>query len=408
MPVAARVLEDAQATPSSSPPLGWIAILAALTALGPLSIDMYLPSFPLMARELGVEAGSIQLTLASFFIGMAVGQVFYGPLSDRFGRRAPLMAGLALYGVASVGCALASGVEVLIALRALQALGGCAGMVIARALVRERCGPVEAAKVFSTLILVMGLAPIFAPMLGGLVVEHLGWRAVFWSLAAFGAAALGLVVFALPEPPRAAAAAAVTPGSVLQGYGRLLFKERRFMGHALTGGFAMAGMFAWIAGSPYVVMERYGVSEGRYAWIFGAGAFGLITASQINARLLGRVSLGTLTRAPLAVLALNSLVLLGLGIWGTPPLPVLLGSVYLGLATLGFVNPNSMAQALEPFGRQAGMASALIGCVHFAVATLAGVGIGLWHDGSILPVMALMAAGGLCSFAAHHLMASSA
>lgn len=369
---------------------GWIILMGALTAIGPLSIDMYLPAFPAIARDFAAT-GRVELTLASFFTGLALGQLFYGPLSDRFGRKPPLYAGLALYCAASAGAAFADGIVPLVAWRFLQGLGGCAGMVIARAVVRDRCAPTAAAQAFSLLMLVMGLAPILAPLLGGIIVTAAGWRALFLILAGFGTLCLLLVWRGLSESigqrlPRLEA------GKVLRAYGGLL-RDPAFVRHVLASGLAFSGMFAYIAGSPFVLMQLHGLSARTYGWVFGANALGLIAASQLNARLLrqGRLDMQTLLRRGLAVAAVAGLVLAILALAGALPLPLLLAGLFCYIASLGFISPNASANALAGHGHQAGTASALMGALQFLLATLAGATMSLWHDGSVLPLACVLA-----------------
>lgn len=374
---------------------GWILLMGALTAVGPLSIDMYLPSFPAVAAELSAT-GRVELTLASFFTGLALGQLFYGPLSDRFGRKPPLYAGLALYVLASIGAALSLHIGTLIFWRFIQGLGGCAGMVIARAVVRDRCAPQEAARAFSLLILVMGLAPILAPLLGGWLLIFAGWRTIFAVLAIFGTLCLLAVWRQLKEshPPRPGT---LHPLRVLRAYAGLL-ADREFMGYVLASGFAYSGMFAYIAGSPFVLMQLHGISPQHYGWVFGANAMGLIAASQLNARLLRHHhDMTVLLRRGLHVAAVAGLFLAALAALDLLTLPPLLGGLFAFIASLGFISPNASAAALAGHGQQAGTASALMGSLQFLLATAAGASMSLWHDGSALPLATVMA---LCAAAA--------
>jgi len=240
-------------------------ILGALIAFAPMSIDMYLPSLPAIAAEFGAEPAAAHLTLASFFVGLAIGQAIHGPLADRYGRKPPLYAGLTLYVAASVGCALAPDVATLTALRFVQALGGCAGVVIARAVVRDRFDAHTSARMYSLLMLVMGLAPILAPFAGGWILVFTGWRAIFAALALFGLAFLFAVWRFLPETRPAHTAARGGIGATLRVYAALL-RDRSFLGYTLSGGFAQAGMFAYITGSPHVFIELYGVPAQAYGW----------------------------------------------------------------------------------------------------------------------------------------------
>lgn len=379
-----------------------LILLGSIIAIGPLSIDMYLPAFPLMEKSLAARSGSAEFTLASFFIGMALGQMFYGPLSDRFGRKKPLLAGLAIYVAASVGCALAGSVPELVAWRFLEALGGCAGMVIVRAVVRDHCAAREAARAFSMLMLVMGAAPILAPLIGGWIVKFLGWRAVFGVLAFFGVVLMVAAQRGLGESVPAPVAA-LRMGQILCDYGRLL-ASRGFLGYTLIGGLSFAGMFAYIAGSPFVLMELYGVPTEHYGWIFGINALGLISAGQLNARSLKRAPLSLLLRRALWVPPLAGLALALASLAGWLPLPVVLAGFFLFLASLGFLGPNSTAAAMATHGQQAGAASALMGAVQFTLATLAGALVGMLHDGSARPLMVVMALCGVGAWLAHRWM----
>lgn len=364
---------------------------------------MYLPAFPAVEQGLGVPHGSAEFTLAAFFIGLALGQAVYGPLSDRFGRRKPLLAGLALYAFASVGCALAGSLPALVAWRFLQALGGCAGMVITRAVVRDRCGAREAARAFSMLLLVMGLAPILAPLLGSWVATTLGWRAIFGLLVAFGLAGFFTILTQLEESHDTRHEPPLRLGKVLRDYAGLL-ANRAFLGFVLVGGMSMAGMFAYIAGSPFVLMELYGIPAQYYGWVFGSNALGFIAASQVNVRLLKRHPPTELLRRSLWVPAVAAPLLALLAVAGWLPQPLLLAGFFIYIASLGFLNPNSTAAALATHGQQAGTASALLGTVQFALATLSGALVGTVHDGTARPLVFIMAACGVGAWLAHRLL----
>lgn len=361
---------------------------------------MYLPGFPAIEKDLGARPGGVEFTLASFFIGLALGQVVYGPLSDRFGRRKPLLAGFALYFFASLGCALAGSVPALVAWRFLQAFGGCAGMVIVRAVVRDRCATREAARAFSMLMLVMGLAPILAPTLGGWVVVLLGWRAVFDFLAGFSLLCLVAVWFGLQETHDTRDAAPLRLARVLGDF-RSLLANRAFLAYTLSGGLAMSGMFAYIAGSPFVLIDLYGVPAQHYGWIFGANALGLIVASQLNARSLRHHPPTLLLRRALWAPALAGASLAVLGLMGGLSLPLLSAGFFVYVASLGYINPNSSAAALATHGQKAGTASALMGALQFGLATLAGTLVGLLHDGTVMPLAGVMALCGVAAWLVH-------
>jgi MFS transporter, DHA1 family, multidrug resistance protein len=374
-------------------------ILGALTAFAPMSIDMYLPALPEIGRSLGADTASVQLTLSAFFIGLAVGQAIYGPLADRFGRKGPLYFGLVVYIAASIGCALASDIQALIGLRLVQALGGCVGIVIARAVVRDLYGHQESARMFSVLMLVMGVAPILAPLLGGYVLIWFGWRAIFWVLALFGLSCLVAAALILPET-RPAHTVKPNVLSAIAGYGRLLV-DRRFIGYTLAGGLAQAGLFAYISGSPFVFIEVFGVPAQHYGWLFGLNALGLIVASQINRRLLSRHTSDELLKRANLTNALFGIALAGIALSGVGGLPLLLLPLFGYVAALGFTFPNAAAGALAPFGDRAGSASALLGSVQFAIAAIAGAAVGLLHDDTAVPMAAVICACGIAALVAH-------
>jgi DHA1 family bicyclomycin/chloramphenicol resistance-like MFS transporter len=379
-------------------------MLGSLTALGPLSIDMYLPSFQAIARDLAASPAQVQLTLAVFFVALGIGQAFYGPISDRFGRRRPLCFGLGLYVLASAGCASARSIEALVAWRFAQALGGCAGMVIARAVVRDRFDEREAARFFSLLILVTGLAPILAPSIGGQILVFFSWRAIFWALAGFALVGFITATFLLPEslPPERRTEGGV--GTALYVYARLL-RARAFMRYALSGALVISGMFAYIFGSPFVFMQIYGVRPERFGWIFGFIAFGLISASQLNRVVLARVAGARILSHALMVTATAGVLLVTMAWTGAGGLAGLLGPLFVYIASLGFVLPNVMATALGPQGRNAGTASALLGTLQFGAGATVGMLLGALGDGTAVPMAGLIAACGLSALLVHRLAA---
>ncbi|MFJ1255336.1 Bcr/CflA family multidrug efflux MFS transporter [Cupriavidus sp. CuC1] len=370
----------------------WLLVCASLTALAPLSIDMYLPSFPALAGDLGVDIGRVQLTLGTFLVGLAVGQAFYGPISDRYGRKPPLYVGLVAYALAAAGCALAHDVEALMLWRFLQALGGCAGMVMARAVIRDRLEAHESARAFSSLMLVMGLAPILAPIIGGAVLAAFGWRAIFWLLCGSSLLILWVVHRYMEESLDHASAMPLRLGRVLSNYGELL-RDRGFVGYSLSAGCAQAGMFAYIAGSPFVLIELHGIDPSHYGFVFGANALGLIGMSQLNARLVRNRTLDHVLRGALLAPCLAGLVLAAAVLAGLAPLPVLLAGFFVFIASLGCILPNASALAMAQQGHRAGTASALMGTLQFSLGTLAGAAVSFWRDGSALPLAVVM---GVC------------
>ena len=384
-----------------------IVVLGALTAFAPMSIDMYLPALPTLAKLFHAKAVEVQLTLAMFFIGFAFGQAFYGPVADRFGRKPPLYAALTLFVAASVGCALAPSIHALAAWRLAQALGACAGIVIARTVVRDLFEPRDAVRVYAALMLVMGVAPILAPLFGGYILIHFGWPAIFWVLAAFGVICFMLAVFRLPETHSGEAPHPFELGHILAGYGRLL-EHRRYLGYALTGGFSSAGMFAYIAGSPFVLIDLYRIPAQHYGWIFGSNAFGLIFASQLNGRLLHhRFGGDAVLYGANLVQALAGITLLTAVMTGIGGLAGILVPLFFYIACIGLVMPNATALAMAPHGRNAGAASSLLGTLQFALAAIVAIIIGAVHDQTALPMAAVIAVCGTLGLICHRSLVSA-
>lgn len=371
-----------------------LLILGALSAFGPMAIDFYLPSFPTLAQAFGTDVEHVQLSLSAYFAGLAVGQLLYGPLADRLGRRRPLLLGVSIFTLASVACAFAPNLEWLIGARFVQALGGCAGMVISRAVVRDLCDPIAAAKAFSQLMLVMGLAPILAPLAGGLLLSLSGWQSIFYCLTVFSALAGLAIALWLPETIPAG------PRAPLRGAGRqylALFGDRPFLTYALTGGVAIAGMFSYIAGSPFVFIELYGVPPEHYGWIFGSNAAGFILMAQVNARLLRYRGPGFWLRRAVWMYFACGATLLIITLAKPTQLWPLLIPLFGCIASLGFLMPNSSACAMASQGRHAGSASALMGSLQFSVAAAASALVGALHDGSALPMAIVITCCGLAA-----------
>jgi MFS transporter, DHA1 family, multidrug resistance protein len=356
---------------------------------------MYLPALPALGAEFGASAGHVQLSVASFFLGLAVGQGFYGPLSDRFGRTRPLYVGLLLFVVASIGCALSPSIDFLIAVRFFQALGACSGQVIARAIVRDLFEPPEAVQVFSLLVLVMGVSPVLAPLAGGQMLRFFEWRAIFWAMAFLGAAGLAGGILRLQETHTVKRTPLVL-ANVLSVYGRLL-RDRVFVGYVVTGGMAMAGMFAYIVGSPYVFIEHFHLTTGQFGFIFGMNALGLVLAAQLNARLVRRFSSDAIIRRVLVVQVATGILLFVGTLSGFLQLYGLAVFLFVYVSSVGCLFPNITAMAMAPHGARAGSASALIGVLQFALAAGSASLIGAANSGTALPVASLIA---ICSIAA--------
>jgi MFS transporter, DHA1 family, multidrug resistance protein len=374
-----------------------IIITGAISAFASLSIDTYLPALPSLERVFSTTSTQVQLTLASFFVAFAMGQAFYGPIIDRFGRKRPLCAALLLYATASAGCALAWSIGVLVMMRFVQALGACAGGVIARAIVRDCFDAHETARIFSLLILVTGLSPMLAPILGGYVFVSFGWRAIFWLLSLVGMIFFAGVSLRLPETFYVDDNATLRFREVLTGYGRL-FVNPHYMGYALAGAFCVAGMFAYIAGSPFVFIELFHVRPNHFGWIFGMNAFGFVVASQFNARLVPRHGPAVLLKIANRVQTIAGLVLLAAALTGAGSMAGIMVPLFVYIACIGFILPNSTALAMAPFRANAGMASALLGTVQFTLGAVASTIIGLLHNQTPIPMSGLIAVCGVTSF----------
>jgi DHA1 family bicyclomycin/chloramphenicol resistance-like MFS transporter len=370
-------------------------MLGALSGFAPLSLDLYLPSLPMLGAGLHATPGQTQGTVSAFIAGMALGQLFYGPASDRLGRRPPIIIGIVIFIAASVMCALAADIELLMAARFVQALGGCAGAVVARAIVRDRFGPTETARMLSLMMLIMGVAPILAPLVGGYVATLWGWRGCFWVLTAFGVV-MGLVAATrLPESRSAETLAHAGTENPLQAYLALL-RRRRVLGYALCSALNGAILFTSIAGAPGLIIEQYGVSPANFGWVFGLNASALIFASQLNRRLLRRMTPDqVLARATAAASVLGILLVLaavtGFGDrWSFLPILMLL------LGSYGFMQGNAMACALNADPIRSGAISSLLGAATFTVGALGSTLAGAFEDGTPRPmavVICIAAAG---------------
>ena len=370
-------------------PWGLVILLGSLTAFAPMSIDMYLPSLPAIGVSLGASAGQTQATVAAFIAGMAIGQFLYGPASDRFGRRAPILVGVIIFIAASVACALATSPEMLLASRFVQGLGGCAGGVVARAVVRDKFNHTETARMLSLLTLIMGLAPVLAPLLGGLLLILGGWRWNFWVLAIFGLACGAAALFRLQESRSAETAAQAASENPLQAYAAL-FRQPRLVGYALAGGLNGATLFTYISTSPELLIGTYGITPSAFGWVFGANAVGIIGASQVNRYLLrhntpdevlGRASV----ISTFAAVALTLAAVTGIGErWSVLPL------LFILLASYGFMQGNTMAGALSVDPRRSGSISALMGGASFGLGAMAASLAGVLHDGTPRPMAIVM------------------
>jgi len=374
-----------------------IVLLGLLSALGPFSIDMYLPGFPAIAADLGTTVAKVGLSLSSFFIGISAGQFLYGPLLDRYGRKRPLYLGIFVYLLASVSCALVHSVEGLIVLRLFQALGACAGLVASRAMVRDLFDVKENARVFSLLMLVVGVSPIIAPTLGGYVTVAFSWKYIFYILAAIATLVLIAVHFALPETRKPDPGHSLRPGPIVASFLHV-FKDPQFYTYALTGATASAGLYAYIAGSPFVFMKLFHVTEKQYGWIFALVAMGLIGSSQLNSVLLRTYKSEQIIKWALLCQSLTGILLFGGSLLGWLELFSTIFLIFLFLCCQGCVFPNSSALSLAPFSRNAGTASALLGGIQMSVGALVAALVSLLNDHTALPMTGMMAFCAVTSF----------
>ncbi|MDQ7744613.1 multidrug effflux MFS transporter [Hydrogenophaga pseudoflava] len=373
-------------------------VLGLLSAIGPFAIDMYLPALPDIGRSLGAEVGAVQLTLTAFFLSIGLGQLLYGPVSDMVGRKPPLYAGLALFTLASIGCALATDIHTLVALRFLQGLGAAAGMAIPRAIVRDLHTGAEAARLMSLLMLVFSVSPILAPLAGSGVIALTGWRGVFWVVALAAVAGMLLVRGALAETRSEAERVDSSLGSALRAYGVLL-RDRHYLGLVLIGAFAMAGFFVYLAGSPFVLINHYGLSPTQYSLAFGLNAAAFIGSAQFTGPLGRRFGLAPLAKGAVTACGVVMATLLAYYLGGGDRLLVLVSLYFVASAFMGLVIPTVSVLALEAHGAIAGTASALMGTLQMLCGAVAMGVVGLFANGQPLPMVAGMASGALTALA---------
>lgn len=374
-----------------------ILTLGLLSAIGPFSIDMYLPSFKDIAVSMDTSISRVTLSLSSYFIGVSLGQLVYGPLLDRFGRKIPLYIGMFLYLGTSIYCTFIIDVDSLIIARFFQALGGCAGMVSARALVRDIFPVEENAKIFSSLMLVIAVSPIIAPSLGSYISSVFGWEAIFISLAIIASFILLAMYFWLPEGNPPNTELSLMPKPILKEYLSVV-KVPKFYTFAFTGALAASGLYSYIAGSPYLFMEVYGVSEKQYGWIFAIIAVGLIIASQINNLMLRRFSSERIIFVTLICQVTTGVLLFVLSYLDLLNLYTTIALIWIYLATQGFVFPNTSALALSPFSKNAGTASALMGAVQLGIGALATAMVSALSNNTALPMTGVMLLCGSSAF----------
>ncbi|MCM0082595.1 multidrug effflux MFS transporter [Geomonas sp. Red32] len=377
----------------------FVLILGALTAFSAMSIDMYLPAFPEMARDLNIPLATVQLSVSAFLYGSAFGQLFYGPLADRYGRRGPLLAGLALYVLSTIGCAMVHTGSGLLFWRVAMAVGGGAGMVISRAVVRDLYDTTEAARMFSLLMLIMGVAPILAPLGGGQILLITGWRGIFGFLSLFGIVSLLAAAVGLPESLPRERRQNRSLAEMTKVYGHLL-KNRQYLRYAIALGCVAGCNFAYISGAPLLFIELHGISPQQFGLFFAVNAFGLIGGSQANRKLLRSHSPQRIAAVAFGVNAAAGVLLTAAVLTGAGGFPLQAVLIFIALCTTGLLYPNITALAMAPFDRAAGSASALLGTIQYTLGASGGALVGLFSNGTAVPMTVTMALCGVIGLGA--------
>lgn len=366
-----------------------ILILGSLTAIGPFSIDMYLPGFPAIAKSLHTSTENVALSLSSFFIGISAGQLLYGPLLDKFGRKKPLYFGLALYIIASLGCYMSDSIRMLIIMRFIQAVGSCAAGVAAMAMVRDLFPVKDSAKVFALLILVLGASPLIAPTVGGYVTAAYGWQVIFIILAVIAVIISLAVIFLLPESYQADPSYSLKPAPIINNFLTVL-KTPQFYTYTFCGSLAFAGLFAYISASPIVFMEVFKVSGKNYGWIFAGLSIGFIGASQVNSFLVQHYKSEQIVNITLICMVVISVIFFTGSLQNWLGLPGTIIMIFGMLCCVGLISPNTSALALAPFDRNAGTASSLLGATQMAIGSMVSVGISLFKSKSAIPMAVII------------------
>jgi MFS transporter, DHA1 family, multidrug resistance protein len=366
-----------------------ILVLGSLTALGPFSIDMYLPGFPAIAKDLDTETAKVALSLSSYFIGISAGQLLYGPLMDRFGRKPPLYIGLIVYILASIACAYSRSIDTLIAWRLVQAVGSCAAAVGAVVMVRDLFPVQENSKVFSLLMLVLGTSPMVAPTVGGYVTAAFGWQAVFLILAGMGFIILLAAKFVLPAKYKPDPTYSLKPKPILRNF-QIVLSNNQFLTYAFAGAASFAGLFVYVSGSPQVFMEIFHLDGKTYGWIFAGLSVGFIGAAQLSPLFMKKFSSQQIVYTALLCQAIVSVIFLLFSMQGESTLTSTIGYLFIYLCCLGFIAPNTSALALEPFRSNAGSASSLLGVSQMTLGALASTGISLFHATTTTPMILVM------------------
>lgn len=366
-----------------------ILILGSLTALGPFSIDMYLPGFSGIARDLNTTVAKVSMSLSSYFIGISAGQLLYGPLLDRFGRKKPLYVGLMVYILASLGCVFVTDIDTFIGLRFLQAVGSCAATVASVAMVRDLFPVKDIPKVFSMLMLVVGLSPMLAPTIGGYVTSDYGWHTVFFILMCMGILILIGAKIGLPNTRKPDTSISLKPKPIIRNFLNVV-KEPQFYTYAFTGAVSFSGLFTYVASSPIVFMDIFKVDAKIYGWIFAFMSLSFIGASQLNSYLLRKYSSQQMIFGALITQSVISIVFLILAINNLLGLYETIGMLFIYLACLGISNPNTAGLTMAPFSKNAGSASALMGAIQLGLGAIASFAVGVFVKDSLIPMVAIM------------------
>ena len=378
-------------------PIKIILIIALLVALGPMATDMYLPSLPTLTKSLNTSASNVQLTLSIYFFGFAIGQLVYGPLSDRFGRKPILQIGLIIFVISSVIASLAISIEALIVTRLFQALGGCAGPVLGRAMVRDMYSPEEAGRVLSHVASAMALAPAIAPIIGGILTVAYGWQANFWFLFAYGLVALAALTFNISETNKHKNPNAMRMQHLLLNY-RTIINNREWRLYTLICSFVYAGLFAFLSGSSFILIETMGISELNYGFLFAVIVIGYMIGSQLSARLSLRLGAFLLIRYGSWLALIAGMLMFLLSLSGSRLAITIIAPHFFFMIAVGITMPLSMAGALKPFPKMAGAASALLGFTQMILAASFGILIGLFQNGNAVVMTATIALSGGLTF----------
>ncbi len=398
----AAVARAASTAPFRVGPTGLILIFGFLSAITPLSIDIYLPALPMLRQALSADEAQTVWTLSAFFVGFGIGQLFLGPLADRFGRKRPLLAGLVVYVISSVGCALATGISAIVFWRFLQAFGGAVVPTVVQAMVRDLYDRDQSARILSLNMLVSASAPIIAPLIGGQLLLWLDWRAIFWVLAAFGMLSL-VAALALPETLARTHRNQARPLAMLLGY-FALFRNRHYVGYIACSSFYFCCLFAFLAGSPFVYIEYFGVPPQYYGFLFGVNMIGMITTSYVNSRIVVQQGADRILRVACATGAAGSLVLLATGMTGSGALVGIAVPLFVVLSFMTVVSSNAISGALAVARNRAGAGAALAGALQFGAGGLTSATLGWIADGTPRPMVLIICGGAVAALIANLLL----